>query len=104
MSLAFGVALCALLLAEYARCARLPWIGTYVEAYYTVFMDTKDQRSAFTRTHMYLLCGCASTVWLREALLLSGSKVDPTLAHWGWISVGVGDAMVRLFVRIRVVL
>lgn len=125
MSLALGVALCGLLVAEYIRVLQVPVLGPMIQAYYTDFVDSRDNRykhlaALFCRdfqhcsnahsspstclcsrklilTHIYLLVGCASTVWLSEALRLSGvDDVPSVLPHLGWLTIGVGDAMVRL--------
>ena len=49
MSLSFGVALCALLLAEYLRILHVPGIAPLIQAYYTDFVDSRDNRCVHSR-------------------------------------------------------
>lgn len=102
--LAYGVALCALILIEIVRVH----LGKYfpdqlemISVYYGIFIDYRDTSiSAFVTSHIYLLVGCASSVWISAAIPVAGDAgyhdVYRVIKHLGWITVGVGDALAAI--------
>jgi hypothetical protein len=74
MSLAFGVALCALLLLEWARlfCRRHALLDA-ASAFFEAFIDARDACRGMAVTHLYLLAGCALPVWVALAMSVSVS-------------------------------
>lgn len=104
ISLAFGVALCALLLIEWVRLfCRSHHIVDVVTDFFDQFIDERDVCRGMAVTHIYLLVGCALPVWVAMVLNkrnkngTSGATVDLLLPHLGWIVIGIGDSFVRMF-------
>eukprot|EP01041_Mallomonas_annulata_P004331 gene4331-8619_t len=118
LCLGCGVALCALLLLEFARFMDDGYglFGStirYLRSYYETFLDNRDARG-LVLTHIYLLLGCATPIWIAayvyntvdQSYSFSSSYHGygrygswPLLPHLGWITVGVGDAVVSQWVR-----
>lgn len=93
LSLAYAVALAALLLLEYARMSRhapLP-LGKAVHRFYAHFLDERDLGHMVV-THFYLLLGCAFPLWLSW---LVPPKSSPILPYAGVLVLGIGDSTVR---------
>ena len=115
MSLAFGVALSALLLIEWVRIfCRHYELNDHISEFFKEFTDERDEYRGIAVTHLYLLIGCALPVWASVALSLlpsgrgcfmtvpselKGNTIKRILSHLGWVVVGVGDSMVSLKVR-----
>jgi hypothetical protein len=94
LSLAYGVALAALLLLEYARMSRhgpLP-LGQAIHKFYAHFLDDRDMGHLVV-THLYLLLGCAFPLWLSH-LVPAGKGGNPLLPYAGVFVLGIGDSMV----------
>ena len=90
MVLAFGVALCGMLVLEYLRLIIPEWyLMKNVDSFYASFVDARDAERDLTLTHIQLLVGCALPVWL-SCVDTSGAKLTP---HLGWLSVGVLDGV-----------
>ena len=100
ITLAFGVGVCALMITEYCRHATLafPGLSRHITEYYDLFLDKRDRDRGLVLSHIYLLLGIALPFWLHEALELLIVFDDKKsslviLKHFGWITVGVGDAL-----------
>lgn len=104
VSLAFGVALCAFALVEYARAlmaarslaAFVPVLDGVI-SYLGVFTkrDAEGGRRYVIWDHLTLLLGCAVPAWRalsRRALSPPQPPLLPLLPFLGLVSVGVGDA------------
>jgi dolichol kinase len=73
------------ILLEVLRYSRLPPFADSIESCFQSFRDEKDS-GFLTLTHIYLLIGCASSLWL-----LPVDKVTSLCALSGIISIGFGD-------------
>ncbi|KAI8369775.1 hypothetical protein BD560DRAFT_397785 [Blakeslea trispora] len=83
LQLAFGVALSAFIYLEYLRYfAVWPW-GKSLHVFLTEFIDNRDLGPVIL-SHIYLLLGCASPVWLGSTNVLASLS--------GILSLGFGDA------------
>ncbi|CAO0796583.1 unnamed protein product [Mucor circinelloides] len=83
LQLAFGVALSGFIYLEYLRYfAVWPW-GKSLHVFLTEFIDNRDLGPVIL-SHIYLLLGCASPVWLGSANVLASLS--------GVLSLGFGDA------------
>lgn len=66
-------------------------ISSIIEQIFERFRDEKDQ-GILTLTHIYLLVGCSSPIWLTF-----GSKLtQPLLLVSGVITVGIGDSFASI--------
>ncbi|KAI7905370.1 uncharacterized protein BX663DRAFT_499487 [Cokeromyces recurvatus] len=87
LQLAFSVALSGFIYLEYLRYFAIwPW-GKSLHVFLTEFIDSRDLGPVIL-SHIYLLLGCASPVWL------GSSNVLASLA--GILSLGFGDAAASL--------
>ncbi|RCI06311.1 hypothetical protein CU098_011430 [Rhizopus stolonifer] len=83
LQLAFGVALSAFIYLEYLRYFAIwPW-GKSLHVFLTEFIDNRDLGPVIL-SHIYLLLGCASPVWLESSNVLASLS--------GILSLGFGDA------------
>ncbi|CAO3635262.1 unnamed protein product [Mucor fragilis] len=83
LQLAFGVALSGFIYLEYLRYfAVWPW-GKSLHVFLTEFIDNRDLGPVIL-SHIYLLLGCASPVWLGSSNVLASLS--------GVLSLGFGDA------------
>ncbi|KAI8380646.1 hypothetical protein EDC96DRAFT_604130 [Choanephora cucurbitarum] len=83
LQLAFGVALSGFIYLEYLRYfAVWPW-GKSLHVFLTEFIDNRDLGPVIL-SHIYLLLGCASPVWLGSTNVLASLS--------GILSLGFGDA------------
>jgi dolichol kinase len=76
MRLSFAVALALLLLVEALRLGRVPPFGVAVHEYMRLQVDSRDEGGPLFLTHLYLLAGCAITLWFSSVLLVSSSSVS----------------------------
>ncbi|KAI9336881.1 hypothetical protein BD770DRAFT_448642 [Pilaira anomala] len=87
LQLAFGVALSGFIYLEYLRYfAVWPW-GKSLHMFLTEFIDNRDLGPVIL-SHIYLLLGCASPVWLGCSNVLASLS--------GILSLGFGDAAASL--------
>ncbi|KAI8575015.1 hypothetical protein K450DRAFT_263757 [Umbelopsis ramanniana AG] len=96
LQLAFSVALGAFIYLEYLRFFAVWPYGKSIHIFLTEFIDSRDLGPVIL-SHVYLLLGCAESVWLE------GSSVLASLS--GILTLGFGDAMASIvgkrFGRIR---
>ncbi|GAB5591378.1 dolichol kinase [Umbelopsis nana] len=96
LQLAFSVALAAFIYLEYLRFFAVWPYGKNIHIFLTEFIDSRDLGPVIL-SHVYLLLGCAESVWLE------GSSVLASLS--GILTLGFGDAMASIigkrFGRIR---
>ncbi|KLT40066.1 hypothetical protein CC85DRAFT_287856 [Cutaneotrichosporon oleaginosum] len=88
--LSFSVAFAAFTFAEYVRYFALWPLGASVHLFLNEFIDHKDSGTAIL-SHFYLLAGCATPLWLEGP--------SQVLAHFGVLSLGIGDAMASIIGR-----
>ncbi|KAL1411019.1 dolichol kinase [Vanrija albida] len=88
--LAFSVAFAAFTFAEYIRYFALWPLGVSVHLFLNEFIDHKDSGTAIL-SHFYLLAGSASPLWLEGP--------SQILAHFGVLSLGIGDAVASIVGR-----
>ncbi|GMK54111.1 hypothetical protein CspeluHIS016_0106970 [Cutaneotrichosporon spelunceum] len=86
----FSIAFAAFTFAEYVRYFALWPFGASVHLFLNEFIDHKDSGTAIL-SHFYLLAGCATPLWLEGP--------SQILAHFGVISLGIGDAMASIVGR-----
>ncbi|KAI7891798.1 uncharacterized protein EV154DRAFT_216684 [Mucor mucedo] len=87
LQLAFGVALSGFIYLEYLRYfAVWPW-GKSLHVFLTEFIDNRDLGPVIL-SHIYLLLGCASPVWLGSSNVLASLS--------GILALGFGDAAASL--------
>jgi len=87
LSLSFGCALAILVMLETIRYGNIKPLDTRINQYMRSFIDDKDE-GPLILTHIYLLIGCASPLWL-----YAGSTLTSIAPYAGLIIVGVGDAL-----------
>ena len=90
MHLAFSAVLSMFMLCEMIRYCALYPLGAPLHCFLTQFLDEKDTGLVIL-SHVYLLCGCASGVWVggRSALV----------HQLGVLLLGVGDALASIVGR-----
>jgi dolichol kinase len=94
-SLAYAVAVCALLVLE---CVRndVPWLNAFYQRYVDTLKDPQQTQQKQTNpwiiSHMTLVLGCAVPLWTAEILGLQHGRFA-VMALWGVLCLGVGDAM-----------
>ncbi|KAF1815181.1 hypothetical protein P152DRAFT_412388, partial [Eremomyces bilateralis CBS 781.70] len=107
-ALALGLVLCIFLLLDVLRASQLPPLSKPIASFLTPFVDGRDLRGPVVVSHLFLLIGCATPLWLSLSGMQTGG-VDP----WkGWevkgsdlsmvtgvICVGLGDAAASLVGR-----
>lgn len=86
MSLSYAIALCVLVVLEDLR-RDLPAL----QSFYLSFIDpTKDDPELIV-SHMFLILGCATPLWISEwASDREAAKLF--LSQWGVLCLGIGDA------------
>jgi dolichol kinase len=90
-SLAYGVAIAALLLLEWIKLGDVPPLSAFVTSRMAHFTDKRDVGLA-TVTHIYLLAGCAIPLWL--SLNTHTRDVHHVLTGYaGLLILGVGDTV-----------
>jgi len=87
MHIAFSVGLAALIFLEYIRYFAVVPFGKEIHLFLVGFLDARDG-GPIILSHLYLLMGCATPVWLAEHHILAGLS--------GIFSLGVGDAMASI--------
>ncbi|KAG0210202.1 hypothetical protein BGX28_009507 [Mortierella sp. GBA30] len=87
MHIAFSVALAALIFLEYIRYFAVAPLGKEIHLFLVGFLDERDG-GPIILSHLYLLMGCATPVWLAEQHVLAGLS--------GIFALGVGDAMASI--------
>ncbi|ORX54071.1 hypothetical protein DM01DRAFT_1374227 [Hesseltinella vesiculosa] len=87
LRLAFGVALATFIYLEYLRYFAVWPYGKNIHMFLTEFIDNRDLGPVIL-SHMYLLIGCASPVWLGSSNLFASLS--------GILSLGFGDAAASL--------
>ncbi|KAG0050732.1 hypothetical protein BGZ83_004479 [Gryganskiella cystojenkinii] len=87
MHIAFSVGLAALIFLEYVRYFAVVPFGKEIHLFLVGFLDGRDG-GPIILSHLYLLMGCATPVWLAEHHILAGLS--------GIFSLGVGDAMASI--------
>ncbi|KAL0080425.1 hypothetical protein F4703DRAFT_1931390 [Phycomyces blakesleeanus] len=87
LKLAFAVALALFIYLEYLRYFAVWPYGKSLHMFLTEFIDNRDLGPVIL-SHIYLLIGCASTVWLESSHILASVS--------GILSLGVGDAAASL--------
>lgn len=84
LSLGFGVATGLALLIEYVRACQVPPLGPWLDKYMRAYTDDRDD-GIFILTHLYLLVGCACSVWATHG-------GEGLAAYGGVLILGAGDA------------
>lgn len=87
MHIAFSVGLASLIFLEYIRYFAVVPFGKEIHLFLVGFLDGRDG-GPIILSHLYLLMGCATPVWLAEHHILAGLS--------GIFSLGVGDAMASI--------
>ncbi|KAI9018018.1 hypothetical protein CLU79DRAFT_762670 [Phycomyces nitens] len=87
LKLAFGVALALFIYLEYLRYFAIWPYGKSLHMFLTEFIDNRDLGPVIL-SHIYLLIGCASTVWLDSPHILASVS--------GILALGFGDAAASL--------
>ncbi|KAF9108077.1 hypothetical protein BGX27_008489 [Mortierella sp. AM989] len=87
MHIAFSVGLAALIFLEYIRYFAVVPFGKEIHLFLVGFLDARDG-GPIILSHLYLLVGCATPVWLAEQHILAGLS--------GIFALGVGDAMASI--------
>ncbi|KAF9172462.1 hypothetical protein BGX21_005332 [Mortierella sp. AD011] len=87
MHIAFSVGLAALIFLEYIRYFAVVPFGKEIHLFLVGFLDARDG-GPIILSHLYLLVGCATPVWLAEQHVLAGLS--------GIFALGVGDAMASI--------
>ncbi|KAF8983940.1 hypothetical protein BGZ46_009177 [Entomortierella lignicola] len=87
MHIAFSVGLAALIFLEYIRYFAVVPFGKEIHLFLVGFLDARDG-GPIILSHLYLLIGCATPVWLAEQHILAGLS--------GIFALGVGDAMASI--------
>ncbi|KAI8812425.1 hypothetical protein BJ742DRAFT_794169 [Cladochytrium replicatum] len=83
--LAFSFALSAFIMVEYIRLLDIQPFGQYVHFFYQSYLDTRDAGLVIV-SHLYLLIGCASPVWMSSLV-----KSSAVAALTGIFVLGIGD-------------
>ncbi|KAL4213966.1 hypothetical protein AB4K20DRAFT_1889309 [Rhizopus microsporus] len=87
LQLAFGVAIALFIFLEYLRYfAVWPW-GKNIHVFLTEFIDNRDLGPVIL-SHIYLLLGCASPVWVGSSNILASLS--------GILALGFGDSAASL--------
>ncbi|KAI7823822.1 hypothetical protein BC939DRAFT_156071 [Gamsiella multidivaricata] len=87
MHIAFSVGLATLIFLEYIRYFAIVPFGKEIHLFLVGFLDARDG-GPIILSHLYLLMGCATPVWLAEQHILAGLS--------GIFALGVGDAMASI--------
>jgi dolichol kinase len=93
-SLSYAVALAVLLVLESTRHL-LPWLNEF----YKTYLDSSknETESSTIVSHMALIVGCATPLWISQWISMSSSSVSTTssllLPLWGVWTLGIADAM-----------
>ncbi|KAK9763867.1 dolichol kinase [Basidiobolus ranarum] len=87
MHLAFTVALCAIIYVEYLRSFTIPPFGRTLHSFLVTFLDHRDSGPVIL-SHMYLLLGCATPIWLNGRFAIANLS--------GVFTLGLGDAMASI--------
>ena len=106
LALAFGVALCAFFVVEFARAlvaatevrSFVPLVDGVID-YFGLFTKKPRERQYVIWDHITLLLGCATPVWLSLSIpspLQSPQLKMPLLPFIGFISIGLGDAVAAI--------
>ncbi|KAG9287453.1 hypothetical protein G9A89_023825 [Geosiphon pyriformis] len=90
MHLAFSVALTFLIFLEYLRYFAVYPLGKQLHIFLSEFLDHRDTGPTIL-SHLYLLFGCASSVWLRGNSIIAGAS--------GILTLGLGDSMASVIGR-----
>ncbi|KAF9969826.1 hypothetical protein BGZ73_007635 [Actinomortierella ambigua] len=90
MHLAFSVAVASMIFLEYIRYFAVYPIGKEIHLFLVGFLDDRD-RGPIILSHLYLLIGCATPVWLAGQDVLAGLS--------GIFALGFGDAMASIVGR-----
>ncbi|KAH9258056.1 hypothetical protein BASA81_003619 [Batrachochytrium salamandrivorans] len=84
LGLGFGVATGLALIIEYVRACHVPPLGAWLDKYMRAYTDDRDD-GIFILTHLYLLVGCACSVWATQSN-------EGMAAYGGVLILGAGDA------------
>ncbi|OZJ06327.1 hypothetical protein BZG36_00704 [Bifiguratus adelaidae] len=87
LQLSFAVALTVFIFLEYLRYYAIWPYGKGIHMFLTEFIDYRDMGPVIL-SHIYLLVGCASPVWIEGTHLLEGLS--------GVLTLGFGDAMASI--------
>ena len=93
-SLAYAVASALLLLAECLR-TKCKALGQFYDPYLDKQKGEHSNQERMVISHLALIVGCAAPLWLSECLPQTSDTrfLRTFLAHWGVLTLGVGDAM-----------
>lgn len=102
LHLALSLALSAILLLEYIRIFRIWPLGKDLDIFMKSFIDSKDGYGPLITSHLFLLVGCAATVWLESILNpYNGSRGEGVLDTQSlWTIVSLGRAPFRFLVAL----
>eukprot|EP01006_Ploeotia_vitrea_P043249 TRINITY_DN66706_c0_g1_i2.p1 TRINITY_DN66706_c0_g1~~TRINITY_DN66706_c0_g1_i2.p1 ORF type:complete len:353 (+),score=9.77 TRINITY_DN66706_c0_g1_i2:62-1120(+) len=95
MGLAFSVSLVLLTVAEVSRRHNIPPLGPPIHNFMCQFVDDRDHPQLYL-THVFLLLGCASPLWLANRLRLHPSPAATLLPYSGVVILGVGDSFASI--------
>lgn len=108
VALAFTLTLSIFLLLDLFRASQLPPLSGPLTRFLAPYVDGRDYRGPIVVSHMFLLIGCAISLWLS----LAGTKMVGEAPWEGWevasrdlsmisgvVCVGMGDAAASLIGR-----
>ena len=99
MCAAFGAGVAGMIYAESLRLSLVPPFGARIHGFLSSFIDERDS-GFIILSHIYLLLGCASSVWInasRLSPLLPSSSFQHFPPFAGVLVLGIADSMVSFF-------
>lgn len=101
---AFGITFAIFVWLEYVRMYLWDNQQSALNQYYGLFVTDEEMQipnhSVAITSHMSLLLGCASTLWLYTYLMNDGTVFEDSelriIRYFGLITVGVGDSMAAI--------
>ncbi|KAJ3345586.1 hypothetical protein HDU83_003913 [Entophlyctis luteolus] len=95
MHLAFSVAIALLIFCEILRVGDIPPAAVVFREFLPRFFDSKDKSAHVVLSHIYLIFGCAVTVWISVGVAfatdLNLNSLPILLALLGVVVLGVAD-------------
>lgn len=97
-SLALTGAMAAFMVEECLRATALPPFGVAIHKFLSGFTDSRDRRGHLVVSHLFLLAGVATPLWLTLALPRDDPRQRNGLASLaGVVTLGAGDAAASVF-------
>lgn len=90
MSLSYAIAVCVLVVLETLRRD-----APLLQSFYNAFIDyRKDDGGQLIVSHIFLIIGCATPLWVNEVITNRISSTSSLLVtEFGVLCIGIGDAM-----------